>query len=154
MATAGGTGLTTIAAVRSSTTPRPTAATTEHYQPVRLPIVLIDPTSSGPPDFQVRVRMNRRLPVDRQGVRANLLVGKASSDDSPAPFGRRSRHCYVGEIGSPGVDSTLKDVHPGSIVRVSIRVAGQRSIVRSVPLKSLRARSSVSAVKALGCGKL
>jgi hypothetical protein len=121
---------------------------------VRPPIVLLEPSSSGSPGFQVRVRMNRRLPVDNQGVHANLLVGKASSDDSPAPFGRRSRHCYAGEIGSPEVDPTLNNAHPGTVVRVTIRVAGQRSIVRSVAVRSVRTQSSAKALKALGCGSV
>ena len=63
-------------------------ATAAGFRLVGAPVVVIHGVSgSGDPYFQVRVRMNRALPVGRQGVRANFLVGGRSSDDAPSPFG-------------------------------------------------------------------
>jgi len=121
------------------------------YRLLHAPVVLIEETSSGPA-FQVRVRMNRRLPFDGQGVRMNVLIGTSGSDAPPVPIGNRRRGCYTASIGNDvhGGDPTLENAHPGKIVRVSIRIPGQRSLVRRV---TLRSRSgSVSAFHALGCG--
>jgi hypothetical protein len=127
-------------------------ATSIRYRLVRAPVALLEETSSGPA-FQVRVRMNRRLPTDAEGVRMNILVGTSGADASPVPFGDRSRHCYAASIGNDihGGDPALEDAHRGTIVRVSIRIPGQRTLVRSVTLKSRS--GGASAFGALGCGK-
>jgi hypothetical protein len=118
------------------------------YRLAGAPIALLQETSSGPA-FQVRVRMDRRLPSGAQGVQANMLVGKSGSDSAPVPFGRRSRHCYAAVIGNDFPEPALANPHPGTIVRVTILIHGQRSIVRSVPLKPIN-----TDLTALGCGKL
>jgi dipeptidyl aminopeptidase/acylaminoacyl peptidase len=130
-----------------------TAATTPlRYRLLHAPVALLEKTSSGPA-FQVRVRMSRRLPTGAEGVRMNILVGTSGSDASPVSWGDRKRHCSAASIGNDihGGDPVLKGARPGTIVRVSIRIPGQRTLVRSVPLMS-RA-GGVSAIGALGCGK-
>src|SRR6478609_1639671 len=69
------------------------------YRPTATPVVIVE-RSGGEPYFQVRVRMNRALPTDRQGVRANFLVGTSGSDADPVPFGNRARHCYASVVGN------------------------------------------------------
>jgi hypothetical protein len=99
------------------------------------------------------VRFDRRPPTDAQGAKVNILVGRAGADAPLAAYGDRDRFCYAASIGNDigGGDPTLEDVRPGSHVRVSVRIAGQPSIVRSVT-----ARSMISArepLAALSCGK-
>jgi hypothetical protein len=97
--------------------------------------------------------MSRRLPTDAQGVRMNVLVGTSGSDAPPVPTGDRSRHCYAASIGNDvhGGDPALKDAHRGVVVRVSIRIPGQRTLVRRV---ALRSRSDgATSFRALKCGK-
>lgn len=122
------------------------------YALARAPIALLEPTSSGPA-FQVRVRMSRRLPSDAEGVRMNVLVGTSGSDAPPQPFGNRTRHCYEASIGNDihGGDPALRAVHRGSVVKVKIAVQGQRTLVRSVRLKTSKAFRT--AVRSLGCGR-
>lgn len=125
------------------------APTKLRYRLARAPIVIVYATSDAP-YFQVRVRMNRPLPVDNQGVRANFLVGRSSSDDVPVRFGRRSSNCYASVVGNDvSPDPQLADARPGSKARLTIRVAGQRPIVRTVALHASRHAN----VAALGCGR-
>ena len=128
------------------------AAGTEgtRYRLVHSPVAIVEQTSSGPA-FQVRVRLNRRPPSDAQGVKMNVLVGRAGSDAPPARYGSRTRYCYVASMGDDvgGGDPALKDVRAGMPVRVTVRIAGQASIVRSVTLRSKAgARRPLAA---LGC---
>ena len=128
------------------------AATPVRYRLLHAPIAVIEETSSGPA-FQVRVRMSRRLPTDAQGVRMNVLVGASGSDAPPVPTDDRSRHCYAASIGNDinGGDPALEDAHQGTIVRVSIRIPGQRTLVHKV---ALRTRSGdVNPFDTLGCGR-
>ncbi len=147
----GGRVSTTTGVARATTEPAQTvAAAPVHYRLLHAPVALIEKTSSGPA-FQVRVRMNRRLPTDAQGVRINVLVGTSGSDAPPVAVGDRSRHCYAASIGNDvhGGDPSLEDAHRGTVVRVSIRIPGQRTLVRRV---ALRSRSEgVSVFGALGC---
>jgi hypothetical protein len=144
------------AANATNSTVAPPAATPAtartRYLLVRLPVAIVEETSSGPA-FQVRVRFDRRPPSDAQGVKVNILVGRSGSDAPPAAYGDRGRFCYTASIGNDvgGGDPTLDDVRPGSRVRVSVRISGQPSIVRSVT-----ARSKTSArepLATLSCGK-
>ena len=133
--------------------PAATPATARtRYRLVRPPVAIVEETSSGPA-FQVRVRLDRKPPTDAQGAKVNVLVGRAGADAPPAAYGDRDRFCYTASIGNDigGGDPTLDDVRPGSRVRVSVRIAGQPSTVRSVT-----ARSKTSArepLAALICGK-
>ena len=83
----------------------------------------------------------------------NILVGTSGSDAPPVPTGDRSRHCYAASIGNDvnGGDPSLEDAHRGTVVRVSIRIPGQRTLVRKVALSSRSA--GVRAFSTLGCGK-
>jgi hypothetical protein len=116
------------------------------------PVAMLVETSSGPA-FQVRVRLDRRPPADRQGARVNVLVRTSGSDDAPAPFGLRSRRCYAASVGNDvrGGDPALRDVAPGDRVRVTVEIAGQRRIVRTVTLRSRT--GARTAFAALGCGR-
>jgi hypothetical protein len=132
----------------------PTAnrSATGKYQLVHQPVAEILPTGSGP-GFQVRVRMNRRLPSDAQGVRMNILVGRSGSDAPPQRVGSRSRYSYAASIGNDidGGDPKLEHARAGTSVRISVRIHGQASIMRSVKLKSKA--DAITAFGALGCGK-
>jgi hypothetical protein len=68
----------------------------------------------------------------------DVLVGTSGSDAPPVPVGDPSRHCYSASIGNDvhGGDPSLEDAHRGTVVRVSIRVPGQRTLVRRVALRS------------------
>jgi hypothetical protein len=149
----GGRASTTMSIAGTITAPsKIRMATSVRYRLLHAPVALIEETSSGPA-FQVRVRMSRRLPTDAQGVRMNVLVGTSGSDAPPVPTGDRNRHCYAASIGNDlhGGDPALKDVHRGTVVRVSIRIPGQRTLVRKV---ALRSRSEgIAAFAALKCGK-
>jgi hypothetical protein len=115
---------------------------------VREPVVVVEKTSDAP-YFDVRVRMNRSLPTDRQGVRANFLVGTSSSDDVPVPFGKRSRHCYVSSVGNDiKPDPALAGAKPGSKARLTVRIPGHGRIVKTVTLRSPR----YVRLRTLGCG--
>ncbi|MCW3004168.1 MAG: hypothetical protein JWQ20_3466 [Conexibacter sp.] len=125
------------------------APVTAGFMLTREPVVVVEGTSDGAPYFQVRVRLNRSLPVDRQGVRANFLVGRSGSDATPVPFGRRSRHCYASSVGNDvKPDPNLAHVTPGSKVRLTVRITGHQQIVRTVTLRSSR----YIELRTLGCG--
>jgi hypothetical protein len=112
-------------------------------------LVIVYPTDEAP-YFQVRVRMNRALPTDREGVRANFLVGTSGSDDSPSPFGLRSRHSYASVVGNDGKpDPALATASPGVKVPFSIQVVGQRALAQTVAPSSNHGAD----VAALGCGR-
>jgi hypothetical protein len=146
----------TLGAAGTSSGPRQQAAVapsvagaTLHYRLTREPVVVVYPTSDGPPFFQVRVRMNHSLPVDRQGVRANFLVGRSGSDADPEPFGEGSRHCYASVVGNDvDPDPRLSRARPGSKARLTIRIAAHRQIVRTVTLRS----PGYIELRTLGCG--
>ncbi|WP_155891853.1 hypothetical protein [Conexibacter woesei] len=124
-------------------------STAAGFRLVGAPVVLVQSTGdSGDPYFQVRVRMNRALPVGRQGVRANFLVGRSGSDDAPSPFGIRSRHCYVSAVGNDVPDPALAHARPGSKVRLTVEIAGHPRIVRTVTLRS----PHYVKLRTLGCG--
>ena len=151
LAACGGRVSTTTVVARATTGPAQTvAAAPVRYRLLRAPVALIEKTSSRPA-FQIRVRMDRRLPTDAQGVRMNVLVGTSGSDSPPVRVGDRSRHCYAASIGNDahGGDPSLEDAHRGTVVRVSIRIPGQRTLVRKIALRSRSA--GVSAFGALGC---
>jgi len=127
----------------------PTSApATADFRLTREPVVVVEGTSDGAPYFQVRVRMSRSLPVDRQGVRANFLVGSSGSDADPVPFGKRARHCYASSVGNDKPDPHLAHVTPGSKVRLTVRITGHRQIIRTVTLRSSR----YIKFRTLGCG--
>jgi hypothetical protein len=128
----------------------PTSApATARFRLTREPVVLVEGTTDGAPYFQVRVRMNRSLPVDRQGVQANFLVGSSGSDAEPVPFGKRSRHCYASSVGNDiKPDPNLAHVTPGSRVRLTVRISGHWPVVRTVTLRSSR----YIKLRTLGCG--
>jgi hypothetical protein len=130
------------------TAPTPAPATAGFWL-TREPVVVVEGTTDGAPYFQVRVRMNRSLPVDRQGVRANFLVGSSGSDAPPVPFGKRSRHCYATSVGNDiKPDPDLAHVAPGSKVRLTVRITGHGQIVRAITLRSSR----YIKLRTLGCG--
>jgi hypothetical protein len=125
------------------------AAATAGFWLTREPVVVVEGTTDGAPYFQVRVRMNRSLPVDRQGVRANFLVGSSGSDAPPVRLGKRSRQCYATSVGNDiKPDPDLAQVTPGSKVRLTMRIAGHRQIVRTITLRSPR----YIRLRTLGCG--
>jgi photosystem II stability/assembly factor-like uncharacterized protein len=117
------------------------------YHLLKPPVAIVEQTTSGP-GFQVRVRLNRTLPKDVSAA-ANLFVGRASADAAPVPFGNRARHCYVTANGDDGAnhDPDLDAVKVGDRVRVTIKIAGQPALVRTVTLRSRRYE-----VSRLGCG--
>jgi hypothetical protein len=120
----------------------------ETFRLVGAPVVVVHPTSDGP-FFQARARLNRGLPEDRQGVRANFLVGRSGSDADPVAFGRRPRHCYASTVGNDAApDPDLASVRPGSKVRLTIRIAARQQIARTV---TARSRSYIR-LRTLGCG--
>jgi len=126
----------------------PGARAAVRYRPAATPVVVVA-RSGGEPYFQVRVRTNRALPTDRQGVRANFLVGTSGSDADAVPFGNRARHCYAAVVGNDvRPDPDLAGARPGSRARLTIRVHGQRQLTRMVTLHS---RSYVRRWS-LGCG--
>jgi len=128
------------------------AASRSRYRLVHPAVAIVQETSSGPA-FQVRVRFHRKPPSDAQGLKVDILIGKAGSDAPPAPYGNRARHCYAASIGDDvdGGDPALEDVRAGMRVRVSVRVSGQPSLVRSVTLRSVT--GSHGPLAALGCGR-
>jgi hypothetical protein len=130
------------------------AASTGHrrsaYSLVKPPVVLIEHTTGGP-GFQVRVRLNRTLPKDANGAAANFFIGHASADADPVAFGNRARHCYVTANGDdgPNHDPDLDAIKVGDRVRVTIKIAGQPDLARTVTLHSGRYD-----VNRLGCGHI
>jgi hypothetical protein len=130
------------------------AASTGHHQStyslVKPPVVLVAQTTSGPV-FQVRVRLNRTLPKNSNGTAANFFIGRASADAAPVPYGNRTRHCYVTANGddAPNHDPDLDAIKVGDRVRVTIRIAGQPELARTVTL-----RSEHYDVNRLGCGHI
>lgn len=123
------------------------ATKTLRFRPTKPALVIVFANDSAP-YFQVRLRFNRRLPVARYGVAANFLVGAAGSDDSPVAFGNRTRHCYASAVGNDFGDPALEDAHDGTVVKVSIRIHGQRQIVQHVTARDSRHAD----VASLGCG--
>ncbi len=142
--------LLAIGGVVAALAPSSATAARTRYGLVRAPVVIVEETSSGPA-FQVRVRFTRRPPSDAQGLKVNVLVGRAGSDAPLAAYGNRGRRCFTASIGNDvgGGDPALDDVRPGSRVRVSVRVEGQPSIVRSVTARSKR--TARGPLAGLGC---
>jgi hypothetical protein len=123
------------------------ATKTLRFRPTKPALVIVFANDSAP-YFQVRLRFNRRLPVARNGVAANFVVGAAGSDDPPVAFGNRTRHCYASSVGNDLGDPALKDAHDGTVVKVSIRIRGQPQIVQHITARDSRHAD----VAALGCG--
>jgi hypothetical protein len=118
------------------------------YRFAGTPIAIVGPSSDGPV-FQVRLRLNRRLPVDRQGVIADVTLGGAGADAPAVPFGVRSRHCYAAVIGDDFDAPRLRRAVPGRLVRLVVRIPHvRRALVARVRLRSTRA----AGVARLGCG--
>jgi hypothetical protein len=112
------------------------------------PIAIAGRTSDGPV-FQVRLRLDRRLPVDRQGVAAEVTLGGAGLDAPLVPFGVRARRCYAGVSGDDFDAPGLRGAGPGRRVRLVVRIPGvRRALVARVVLRSMRA----AGVARLGCG--
>src|SRR3954467_3072715 len=118
------------------------------YQFVGRPIAVVQP-SSDCAVFQARFRLTRRLPIDRQGVAADVTLGGAGADAPAVPFGVRSRHCYAAVIGDDFDAPGLRGAAPGRRVRLVVRIAHVRhALVARVTLRSTRA----AGVARLGCG--
>jgi hypothetical protein len=128
-----------------------TAARAHAARPYRFlgtPLAIVGPGSDGPV-FQVRLRLDRRLPVDRQGVTADVTLGGAGADAPAVPFGVRSRHCYAAVIGDDFDAPGLRGAAPGRRVRLVVRIPRvRRALVARVALRSTHA----AGVARLGCG--
>ncbi len=109
---------------------------------VGLQMAIIGPEQPDP-GFQVRVRLDRRLPRDADGAFADIRLAGASPDAPPVPFGKRARHCYAAVIGNDFDAPGLRDVKPGSRVEISVRVHGSATLRRTVKLRR-RADADVS----------
>lgn len=140
---------TSSTVAHSTTSPTVRHGNTHHHL-VHRPVVIVEPTSSGPA-FQVRLRFDSAPPSDAQGVKLNVLVGRAGADAPAQRYGERNRYCYELSIGNDvnGGDPSLKNASAGAKVRVSVRVAGQPAIVHTETLHSRR--GARSAIAALGC---
>jgi hypothetical protein len=140
----------TSSTVPSQTTSRSDERGKTHHHLVHQPVVIVEPTSSGPA-FQVRLRLDSAPPSDAQGAKLNVLVGRSGADAPPQRYGVPTRHCYELSIGNDtnGEDPSLKNARAGSKVRVSVRVSGQPTIVHSETLHSKR--GARAALADLGC---
>jgi hypothetical protein len=96
-------------------------------------IAIIEPTQPDP-SFQVRFRMDRRIPSDSEGAFADIRLGGAGSDAPVVAFGRSSRHCYAASIGNDFDAPQLRDVKAGDRVSFTLRIRGHHAIHRSVKL--------------------
>lgn len=99
--------------------------------------------------FQVRIRLNRRIPKGRSGYEATMLLGGASPDADLAPFGNRSRYCYSAVIGDDFDATGLRGKKVGDTAELSMRI-GKARFKRAVTLTW--GRSATDAIKSLGCG--
>lgn len=121
----------------------------EEYRLAKPPIGLLQSTSEGAL-VQVRFRMNRALPQDQQGARAEVLIGEAGTDSPPRAFANKRHHCYAAVVGNDFDEPVLRGANVGTTVPLLVRVRrrGRRSTIRA----AMRLRSGKSSVSSLNCG--
>lgn len=119
------------------------------FRLARPPIGLLQPTSDVAL-VQVRFRMNRALPRDEQGAKADVLIGEAGPDAPIGAVGNASHHCYAAVIPNDFDEPVLRGAKVGDMVPLLIRVrrAGRTSEIR----ESMRLRGTKASLSPLSCG--